>query len=40
MNLERETNGLVLYSSRKGANTGTDSNGSEVVLIPDGEGNF
>ncbi len=40
MNLERETNGLVLYSSRKGANTGTDGNGSEVVLIPDGEGNF
>ncbi len=40
MNLERGTNGLVLYSSRKGANTGTDSNGSEVVLIPDGEGNF
>lgn len=24
----------------KGANTGTDSNGSEVVLVPDGEGNF
>ena len=34
-----ETNGLS-YSSEKGANTGTDSNGSEVVLILMVKGNL